>query len=57
MATKKYEVCIYFTMSKVYEVEADTPEDAEAQALRRAVDEGRDIDLNLTVGYIDEVEE
>lgn len=54
---KKYEVCIDFTMTKVYEVEAASPEDAEAQALRSAIDEGQDTDLSITVGYVDEVEE
>jgi hypothetical protein len=54
---RKYEVCIDFTMTRVYEVEADSPEDAEAQAIRIAVDEGRDNDLSITVGYVDEVEE
>ncbi len=54
---KKYEVCVDFTMTRVYEVEADSPEDAEAQAISRAIDEGQDTDLSITVGYVDEVEE
>jgi hypothetical protein len=53
---KKYEVCVDFTMTRVYEVEADSPEDAEAQAIRIAVDEGQDTDLSITVGYVDEYE-
>jgi hypothetical protein len=47
----------YFVGPHYIIIEADSPEDAEAQAIRIAVDEGRDNDLSITVGYVDEVKE
>ncbi len=54
---KKYEVCIDYIATKVFEVEADTPEEAEAKGLRLAGEVAPYDELSLTVGYVDEVEE
>lgn len=54
---KKYEVCIDYTASKIYVVEADDEDQAERIAMAKATEVAPYDDLVVTVGYIDEVEE
>ena len=54
---KKYQVCIDYIATKVFEVKADTPEEAEEEGLRMAKEVAPYDELYLTVGYVDEVED
>lgn len=54
---KKYEVCIDYTASKIYEIEADDEDQAESIALKQAMEVAPYDELSVTVGYVDEVEE
>ena len=54
---KKYEVCIDYTATKIYEVEAEDADQAESIAMKQAMEVAPYDDLVVTVGYIDEVEE
>jgi hypothetical protein len=54
---KKYSVCIDYTASVIYEVEAANPEAAEAEAMRKAAEVAPYDELCITVGYVDEVED
>jgi hypothetical protein len=54
---KKYEVCIKYTKSMAYEIEAKNEEEAKGMAIRNAsVDESCNA-LSITVGYVVEVKE
>lgn len=51
---KKFMVCIDYTASKIYEVEADDADQAESIALKQAMEVAPYDDLVVTVGYVDE---
>lgn len=53
----KYEVCIDYTATKIYEVEADDADQAESIALKQAKEVAPYDELSITVGYVDEVED
>jgi hypothetical protein len=54
---KKYEVCIKYTKSVAYEIEALTEEEAKGMAIRKAsVDESCNA-LSVTVGYVVEAKD
>ena len=54
---KKYEVCVDYVASKIYEVEADNEDQAESIALKQAMEVAPYDELSVTVGYVEEVEE
>jgi hypothetical protein len=54
---KKYEVCVDYIASKIYEVEAVDADQAESIALKKAKEVVPYDDLYITIGYVDEVEE
>lgn len=54
---KKYTVCIDYTASKIYEVEADDADQAESIALKQAMGVAPYDELCVTVGYVDEEDE
>lgn len=54
---KKFVVCIDYTASKIYEVEAKNADQAESIALQQAREVAPYDDLVVTVGYVDEEEE
>jgi len=51
---KKYIVCIDYSASVHYEVEAENEEQAESIALKQAMEVVPYDDLSVTVGYVDE---
>lgn len=52
----KYEVCIDYTATKIYEVEADDADQAESIALKQAKEVAPYDELSITVGYVEELE-
>lgn len=54
---KKYHVCIDYTASKIYEVEAEDADQAENIALKQAMEVAPYDELCVTVGYVDEEDE
>jgi hypothetical protein len=54
---KKYEVCVDYTASKIYEVEAEDADQAESIALKQAMEVAPYDELSVTVGYVDEMDE
>lgn len=54
---KKYVVCVDYTASKIYEVEAEDADQAENIALKRAMEVAPYDELSVTIGYVDEEDE
>lgn len=52
----KYEVCIDYTATKLYVIEAEDADQAESMALQQAQEVAPYDDLVVTVGYVDEYE-
>ena len=52
----KYAVCIDYTATKLYVIEAEDADQAESMALQQAREVAPYDDLVVTVGYVDEYE-
>lgn len=54
---KRYEICMDYTASVIYEIEAENEDLAEKEARRRARETVPYDDLSVTVGYVEEMDE
>lgn len=51
---KRYSVYVYYVASVIYEVEAETTDQAESIAMKQAMESVPYDELSVTIGYVDE---
>jgi len=51
---KHYTVCVDYVASVIYEVEAETTDQAESIAMKKAMESVPYDELSVTIGYVDE---